>query len=229
MRHTLRALILLTALAFGAPPLAAQGSDTTTLTPARRRALLANPAHPFWKSRAPDTVALDLESSKGTITIELIREWAPLGVDRFYNLARAGYFDDTRFYRVVAGYIAQFGLSANPATASLWRNRKLRPDSLRTNNVRGTVTYAQHNARDRATDLFINLRDNPTLDSLGFAPIGRVIEGMEVADSLHWGYGDIPSLPAPMGNPRRFYGESNRYLDKEFPKLDRIVSIKVRR
>jgi cyclophilin family peptidyl-prolyl cis-trans isomerase len=207
---------------------AAQQGGSAPLTPAQRRAVLMNPAHAHWKTKAPDTVSVDVETSRGVFTIELLREWAPRGVDRFYNLARAGYFDDSRFYRVVPGYVAQFGLAGNPAIASLWRRQKLRPDSVRTSNVRGTVTFAQYDPRDRATDVFINLRDNADLDTMSFAPVGRVTQGMEVVDSLYRGYGDVPTMPPPVGNPKRLYGESNTYLDKEFPKLDRIVSIKVR-
>ncbi|MEO7965180.1 MAG: peptidylprolyl isomerase [Gemmatimonadaceae bacterium] len=227
-RGVLRLLPLAATIAISTTATAAQSPNAAPLSAAQRRAMLANPAHVFWKAKAPDTVTIDVETSKGALTIELIREWAPRGVDRFYNLARAGYFDDSRFYRVIPYYIAQFGLAGNPSLASLWRGIKIRADSLRTQNLRGTLTYAQYNPRDRATDVFINLRDNANLDSLHFAPIGRVTEGMEVADSLYAGYGDIPSLPPPMGNPRRLYGESNKYLDKEFPKLDHIVSIKIR-
>ncbi|MCC6771704.1 MAG: peptidylprolyl isomerase [Gemmatimonadaceae bacterium] len=221
-------LIAVTPLALSTRPAHAQADSASSLSPAQRRALLLAPTRAFWKAKAPDTVALDVETSRGTFTIELIREWAPNGVDRFYNLARAGFFDDSRFYRVLPFYIAQFGHPASPAIGATWRDRKLRPDSVRTSNERGTLTYAQFTPRDRATTLFINLRDNVNLDTLGFAPIGRVIEGIEVADSLYGGYGEIPASPAPMGNPRRFYGESNRFLDKEYPKLDRILSITVR-
>lgn len=221
------------ALALAGVDAAAQAAPTAPtpaapLTAAQQRALLMDPTRPFWRSKAPDTVALDMETSKGTISIELIREWAPNGVDRFYNLARAGFFDDTRFYRVLPFYIAQFGQPANPAVGNVWRGRKLRPDSVRTSNVQGTLTYAQFNPRDRSTTLFINLNDNISLDSLGFAPIGRVTAGIEFATSIYSGYGELPSSPPPMGNPRRFYGESNKFLDKEYPKLDRIVSITVR-
>jgi cyclophilin family peptidyl-prolyl cis-trans isomerase len=101
-------------------------------------------------------------------------------------------------------------------------------DSVRASNLRGAVSFAQYTRTDRTTNVFINLRDNVALDSLGFAPIGRVIQGMEVVDSLYSGYGEIPAMPAPLGNPRRLYRESNRYLDQEFPKLDRIVAITVR-
>ena len=199
-----------------------------TLTPAQRRTVLMTPSHPHWRTRAPDTVALEMETSKGTLTLELIREWAPHGVDRFYNLVRAGFYDDTRFYRVLPFYIAQFGQPASPAVGALWRERKIPRDSVRAHNERGTITYAQFNPRGRATTLFINLNDNFSLDSLHFAPIGRVTAGMELADQIYAGYGEMPSAPAPEGNPRRFYGESNKFLDKEYPKLDRIIAIRLR-
>lgn len=224
----LRALAFVVATLLLPTRASSQATPDTPLTPTQRRAVLMNPANPFWKTKAPDTVVLDMETSRGTLTIELIREWAPNGVDRFYNLARAGFYDDTRFYRVLPFYIAQFGQPANPAVGNLWRERKLRPDSVRTSNVRGTLTFAQFNPRDRATTLFLNLNDNLGLDSLHFAPIGRVTAGMEFADQIYAGYGEIPSSPPPVGNPRRFYGESNRFLDKEYPKLDRIVAIRVR-
>ncbi|HUQ80789.1 MAG TPA: peptidylprolyl isomerase [Gemmatimonadaceae bacterium] len=197
-------------------------------TPAARRALLLAPANPFWLARAPDTVTADIETSRGKITVELLREWAPRGVDRFYNLARAGYFDDSRFYRVLFGYVAQFGIAGDPAIARVWSQRKIRPDSARTPNARGTLTFAQFKPTDRATNLFINLRDNPSLDSLSFVPIGRVVQGMEVADSLYAGYGEVPMAEPPIGDPKRLYRESNKYMDAEYPKLDRVVRITIR-
>ena len=197
-------------------------------TPAQRRALLLAPTRGFWSTRAPDTVTADIETSRGTITVELPRHWAPHGVDRFYNLARAGYYDDSRFYRVLYGYVAQFGIAGDPAIARLWSRRKLRPDSARTPNARGTLSYAQFRPDDRTTNLFINLRDNPGLDSLGFAPIGHVVDGMEVADSLFAGYGELTMAEPPLGDGRRLYRESNRYMDAEYPKLDRILKVTVR-
>ena len=197
-------------------------------TPAQRRALLLAPTRAFWSTRAADTVTADIETSRGIITIELLREWAPHGVDRFYNLARAGYFDDSRFYRVVYAFIAQFGIAGDPAIARLWSQRTLRADSVRAPNARGTITYAQYKPTDRTTNLFINLRDNPNLDSLGFAPIGRVTEGMEVVDSLYSGYGEVTMAEPPIGDAKRLYRESNKYLDAEYPKLDRILKVTVR-
>jgi peptidyl-prolyl cis-trans isomerase A (cyclophilin A) len=197
-------------------------------TPAQRRAVLLAPTRAFWSTRAPDTVSADIETSRGTITVELPREWAPHGVDRFYNLARAGYFDDSRFYRVVYGFIAQFGIARDPAIARLWSQQRLRPDSLRVPNARGTISYAQYKPTDRTTNLFINLNDNATLDSLGFTPIGRVVQGMEVADSLYSRYGELTMAEPPIGDAKRLYRESNRYMDAEYPKLDRIVKITIR-
>jgi peptidyl-prolyl cis-trans isomerase A (cyclophilin A) len=223
-----RLVAVVSALTLWTQVCAAQAEPNAPLSAAQRRALLMDPSRAFWRTTAPDTVTLDVETSRGTITIELIREWAPNGVDRFYNLARAAFFDDSRFYRVLPFYIAQFGQPGNPTVGAIWRERKIRPDSVRSSNVRGTLTYAQFTPKDRSTTLFINLRDNLALDSLKFAPIGRVIEGMEAADSLYSGYGEIPTSKPPIGNPRRFYGESNKFLDKAYPKLDRIVSIKVR-
>ena len=197
-------------------------------TPAQRRALLLAPTRAFWSTRAPDTVTADIETSRGIITLELLREWAPHGVDRFYNLARAGYFDDSRFYRVVYAFVAQFGIAGDPAIARLWSQRTLRPDSVRVPNARGTITFAQYKPTDRTTNLFINLSDNPSLDTLGFAPIGRVVEGMAVADSLYSLYGELPMAEPPIGDPKRLYRESNKYMDAEYPKLDRIVKVAIR-
>jgi cyclophilin family peptidyl-prolyl cis-trans isomerase len=195
------------------------------LDSARRRTLLHWPTDPFWSTRAPDTVLVDIETTRGPITVVLRRAWAPHGVDRAYNLARAGYFDDSRFYRVVDGFIAQFGLAGDPVIAGVWSRRTLPPDARRVSNTRGTVTFAQSKADDRATNLFINLGDNSNLDALGFAPIGRVVKGMAVADRLYSGYGERPMAKA---NAARVYGESNAFLDAKYPKLDRIRKVTIR-
>jgi cyclophilin family peptidyl-prolyl cis-trans isomerase len=202
--------------------------QTAPLTPAQRQAMLRAPSNAFWSTRAPDTVTADIQTSRGTITVELLREWAPHGVDRFYNLARAGYFDDSRFYRVVYAFVAQFGIAGDAAIARLWSQQKLRPDSARTPNARGTMAYAQTKPTDRNTNLFINLADNRSLDSLGFTPIGRVVQGMEVADSLYSRYGEMTMADPPFGDGKRLYRESNKYMDAEYPKLDRILKVTIR-
>ena len=195
------------------------------LDSARRRTLLHWPTDPFWSTRAPDTVLVDIETTRGLITVVLRRAWAPHGVDRVYNLARAGYFDDSRFYRVVDGFIAQFGLAGDPVIAGVWSRQALPPDPRRVSNTRGTVTFAQAKPDDRATTLFINLGDNANLDALGFAPIGRVVKGMAIAHRLYAGYGERPMAKA---NTKRVYGESNAFLDAKYPKLDRIRKVTVR-
>lgn len=199
-----------------------------TPTAAQQRSLLINPTRAFWTTRAPATVIAEMKTSRGTVTIELVRAWAPAGVDRFYNLARAGYYDDSRFYRVIAGFIAQFGLAGDPLVAKAWSRKQLPADPVRAMNVRGTIAYAQFKPTDRTTNVFINLRDNPSLDTLRFAPFGRVLQGMDVVDSLYAYYGEFPAADAPLGNPKRLYGESNKYLDEKFPQLDRIRRITIR-
>ncbi|MEP6619546.1 MAG: peptidylprolyl isomerase [bacterium] len=198
------------------------------LTTTQRKAVLLDPRRPFWTAHAPELVTADIETSRGMITLELIRSWAPAGVDRFYNLARAGYFDDSRFFRVISNFVAQFGIAGDPAVARTWSQRKLPADSAREHNVRGTITFAQNKPTDRTTNVFINMRDNPELDTLRFAPFGRVVQGMVVVDSLFADYGEFPAADAPLGNPKRLYGESNKYLDERFPKLDRIVKVTIR-
>jgi cyclophilin family peptidyl-prolyl cis-trans isomerase len=210
------------------PSRGAQPKATAPPTGAQRRALLLDPTRAFWSTHAPETFTADIETSRGTITIELTRAWAPVGVDHFYNLARAGYFDDSRFFRVLFGFVAQFGIAGDPAIANLWGRRTIPADSVREHNLRGTLAYAQFKPSDRTTNVFINLRDNPNLDTLKFALIGRVVQGMEVADSLFANYGELPISEPPLGNPKRLYAESNRYLDEKYPKLDRILKITIR-
>lgn len=232
-----RTLLLTAVLAVLAPPTQAPRAQAPARRPpaapppaapldsARLRGMLHRPTDPFWSTRAPDTVLIDIQTTRGPITVALRRAWAPHGVDRAYNLARAGYFDDSRFYRVVDGFVAQFGLAGDPLIADLWSRQPLPPDARRVSNARGTVTFAQLKPGDRTTNLFINLRDNARLDALGFAPIGRVVKGMAVADRLYAGYGERPMAKA---NTARLYAESNGFLDAKYPKLDRIRKVTLR-
>jgi len=211
-----------------AAPKKAAPSTAAPRTAAQRQATLLDPNLPFWKTHAPATFIADFETSKGKMAVEFTREWAPVGVDHFYNLARAGYFDDSRFYRVVPSFVAQFGLAGDPRVANLWGATTLKADPVRESNVRGTLSYAQFKPTDRSTNIFINLRDSKNLDTLGFTPIGRVIEGMEVADSLYNAYGDLPISDPPLGDVKRMYREANKYLDEKYPKLDRIIRVTIR-
>lgn len=171
---------------------------------------------------APAAFRARFETSKGTFVIEVHREWAPLGADRFYTLVRSGYFDGVRFFRVLAGFMAQFGIHGDPHVTGQWRARSIRDDPVRQSNTRGRVTFATAGPDTRTTQLFINYGDNHRLDQSGFAPIGQVIEGMEVVDRLYSGYGE--GVPAGRGPDQgRIELEGNRYLERDFPKLDFIV------
>jgi cyclophilin family peptidyl-prolyl cis-trans isomerase len=191
--------------------------------PSPDRTVLLRPADPFWKTHAPNVYRARFETSKGRFVIEVYRQWAPLGADRFFNLVRAGFFDDSRFFRVVPDFIAQFGIAGDPAIARLWRDRTFADDPARELNLRGTVAFAMKGPNDRRTQLYINLRDNARNDGQGFAMIGRVIEGMAVVDSLYAGYGETTGGGMRAGHQQRLFEEGNAYLDREFPKLDRIL------
>jgi peptidyl-prolyl cis-trans isomerase A (cyclophilin A) len=154
------------------------------------------------------------------------RGGARRGADRLYGLVRYGYYDGARFFRAVPNFVVQFGIAADSATTATMRERKLADDSVRMENVRGTLTFATAGPNTRTTQLFINLRDNRRLDSLGFAPLGRVIDGMRVVDSLYLGYGEGP--PRGRGPSQdRITNEGEAYLAREFPLLDKIDSARV--
>lgn len=170
---------------------------------------------------APDSFDVRFETTKGDFVVRARREWAPHGVDRFYSLVEDGFFDDTRFYRVIDGFVVQFGLSGDPRENATSRPRTIPDDQVVTNNVKGTVTFAMAGPDTRTTQLFINLVDNRRLDTMGFAPIGEVVDGMDVVESLHSGYGE----GAPRGrgpDQSRIHAEGNAYLDREYPELDAI-------
>ena len=182
-------------------------------------ARLRNPA--ALNEKAPDTYKANFDTSKGTFTITVNRAWAPLGADRFYNLVKNGFYDDVRFYRVMPGFMAQVGIHGNPTIAKAWVNARIQDDPVKQSNRRGFVTFATGGPNTRTTQIFINFRDNLSLDKMGFAPFGEVTSGMNVVDRLYSGYGDGP--PDGKGpNQPRVQGEGNTYLNKDFPRLDFI-------
>jgi cyclophilin family peptidyl-prolyl cis-trans isomerase len=186
-------------------------------------ARLLNPADPEWRRSAPSRFVVRLDTSRGAIRIEVVRALAPRGADRFYNLVRHGYYDETRFFRVVAGRWAQFGIHGNPRIAGTWRTQTLPDDARQASNVRGAVTYAWAVPNGRTTQVFINLRDNSsTLDEQGFAPIGKVTEGMEVADALYAGYGEESGGGIRGGRQDPLFDSGNEYLLRRYPRLDYI-------
>lgn len=175
---------------------------------------------------APDSFKVAVETSKGNFTIMARRSWAPLGVDRFYHLVQLGYFDEARFFRVLHGFMAQFGLSGDPKVNAAWEPLNLEDDPVKQSNKRGTVSFATGGPNTRTTQLFINYVDNANLDGMGFAPIGEVIDGMAVVDSLYGEYGEGP--PSGGGPDQgRIAAEGNAYLTQSFPKLDFIRKARI--
>jgi peptidyl-prolyl cis-trans isomerase A (cyclophilin A) len=168
------------------------------------------------KLPAPDSFRVAFETSKGRFVVQVDRKLAPRGADRFYELVVDGFFDENRFFRVVPGFVAQFGLSNDKEINERWDDKTIKDDSVRTSNTRGTLVYATEGPDRRAHQLFINLADkNSRLDRMGFAPIGRVVEGMSVVDSLYSGYGDQP-------NQHLIRSLGISYLRRMFPKLDYV-------
>ena len=193
------------------------------LTSFAGNSVLDQPRDGFWGTAAPQVFQAKFETSKGEFVIEAHRDWAPRGVDRFYNLVRAGFFDDSRFFRVRAGFIAQFGIAGDPRIAQLWRNESIADDPVRESNLRGTIAYAMTGPNARTTQLFINLVDNSKLDAQGFAPIGKVISGMNVVDQLYSGYGEDAGGGMRGGKQDKIFAEGNTGLNRDFPRLDKII------
>lgn len=188
------------------------------------RSPLLTPDAPEMNRRAPDLFRVRLDTSQGVILLEIHRDWSPHGVDRFYNLARASYYDGARFFRVIKERWAQFGIHGDPKISNLWRTRTIPDDPRRASNVRGSIAYAFAVPHGRTTQVFINLRDNSaTHDAEPFVPFGRVVEGMEVADALDAEYGESAGGGIRAGKQGPLFEGGNAYLARNFPRLDYIV------
>jgi len=176
--------------------------------------------------QAPDRFRVRFETTKGPFVVEVTRAWAPRGADRFFNLVRAGYYDDVAFFRVIEGFMVQFGINGDPRVNAVWREARIPDDPVTQSNRRGMVTYAMAGPDTRTTQLFINFKNNASLDAQGFAPFGRVVEGLSVVDSLYSGYGE--GAPRGMGPDQgRVQGEGNAYLRGSFPRLDFVKTARV--
>lgn len=179
------------------------------------------PASAAMSERAPATFSARFETSSGAFVVTVHRDWAPRGADRFYNLVKSGYYDGVRFFRVISGFMAQFGIHGDPQVSAAWRDQRIPDDPVRQSNARGIVSFATAGPDTRTTQLFINYGDNSRLDGAGFAPFGQVVEGMDVVDRLYAEYGE----GAPRGrgpDQSRIQAEGNAYLDREFPRLDHV-------
>jgi len=171
----------------------------------------------------PPVFSVRLDTTKGPIVIEVHRDWAPHGADRFYELVTSGYYDDNRFFRVVAGRWAQFGINGNPEVAKKWRERAIPDDPRRESNVRGSVAFAFAVPNGRTTQMYIALTDlSATQDQQGFAPFGKVVSGMEAADALNSEYGENSGSGIRAGRQQPLFDGGNEYMDRQFPRLDRI-------
>jgi peptidyl-prolyl cis-trans isomerase A (cyclophilin A) len=215
MRRTLATLVSAFAL------------STLALTaPVQAQSKLDVPAN--LTEKAPATFKVKFDTSKGAFVVEVNREWAPNGADRFYNLVKNGFYDDVRFFRVISGFMVQFGISGNPKLSAPWREARIADDPVKQSNKRGTITYAMAGPNTRTSQVFVNFADNANLDNSGFAPFGRIVSGMDVVDKLNAEYGE----GAPRGrgpDQGRIQAEGNAYLNKDFGRLDYVKKATIER
>jgi peptidyl-prolyl cis-trans isomerase A (cyclophilin A) len=190
--------------------------------PAASKAALMNPAK--LNETAPATYNAQFDTSAGTFVIEVTRAWAPRGADRFYNPVKNGFFDDARFFRVVSGFMVQFGINGDPEIQKHWAEANFPDDPVKQSNKRGFVTFAKRAVpNSRSTQVFINFGDNAGLDRQGFAPFGQVVSGMEVVDKLYSVYGEAPSQ-----QQGRIQVEGNKFLNASYPRLDYIKTATIK-
>lgn len=215
------ALALVLLLAAAAAPAQQTAAKPKSSAPPKTTAQTKTAAQK--KDQAPAVYQARFETSKGAFVIEVTRAWAPRGADRFHKLVKSGYYDDCRFFRVIAGFMAQFGINGDPEVNAAWNGATLTDDPVVKSNRRGYVSFAMSGPNSRTTQVFINYDDrNANLDGMGFAPFGRVVQGIEVVDALYSGYGE----GAPRGrgpDQGRIQALGNAYLNSRFPKLDYIV------
>ncbi|HBC62815.1 MAG TPA: peptidylprolyl isomerase [Planctomycetaceae bacterium] len=176
---------------------------------------LVNAQETARSTKAPDKFRVKFETSCGDFTVEVQRDWAPLGADRFHELVQAGFYDECRFFRVVPGFVVQWGMNGDPAVYAKWKDREIKDDKVTQSNREGMITFASRGPNTRTCQLFINLADNERLDDLGFAPFGKVVEGLDAVKKITSEYGQRPQQPL-------IQEEGNAYLKKEFPKMDYI-------
>lgn len=178
------------------------------------------------EEKAPGVFRVRFDTSKGPFVIEARKDWAPRGTDRFFELVKAGFYDEARFFRVLPRFVIQFGINKDPKMSELWSQLQIVDDPSKQSNTRGTVTFAKRGPNSRTTQIFINMADNLSLDGTGFPPFGKVVEGMEVVEKLYPGYGEM----SPNGNgpdPIKIQAMGNEYLIRNFPQLDFIKTARV--
>ena len=210
--------ILICLTFFFAVPTASVAGEETAEKPEPNPALL-DPS--LATEKAPDTYRVKMETTAGDFVIEVHREWAPRGADRFYNLVKIGYFDDIAFFRVLSGFMAQAGFNGDPAVSRAWLNSRIKDDPVTKSNTEGMVSFANGGPDTRSAQFFINYGDNSYLDDMSFSPFGKVVEGFESVQALYSGYGEgEPNGKGPAQS--KLYRRGNPYLEAEFPELDYI-------
>jgi peptidyl-prolyl cis-trans isomerase A (cyclophilin A) len=216
-----------------APPPAEPAPAAAPAAPAAEGAVPAAEAAPAKKGllspakldeQAPPKYKAKFTTTKGAFVLEVTRDWAPLGADRFYNLVKNGFFDGVKFFRVIKGFMVQFGISGDPKISAAWRDAEFKDDPVKQSNQRGTISFATKGPNTRTTQVFINYVDNSRLDGMGFSPFGKVVSGMDVLDQLFGEYGGAPSEQQP-----RIQDEGNAFLEREFPKLDAVKKAEIAR
>ena len=206
------------ALVSAIPALPAGQAETHSRTHMTTDPALLHPAE--LKAKAPDVYDVKFTTTKGDFVVQVNRAWAPIGADRFYNLVKHGFFTGAPFFRVVPGFIIQFGLTGDPAVNRVWQNANIKDDPVTQSNKPGYLTFATAGPNTRTTQLFINFGNNTFLDNQGFAPFGQVTSGMDVVKNLYSGYGESPNQGA-------ITSQGKAYIEKNFPKIDSIVSATV--
>lgn len=175
--------------------------------------------------QAPPTFRVNFDTTKGRFVVQVTRDWAPIGADRFYNLVKNGFYNEVRFFRVIPNFMVQFGMHGDPAIQKAWQTARLRDDPVKQGNTRGRIVFAHAGPNSRTTQVFINFRDNSrALDGQGFAAFGEVVEGMNVVDQIYSGYGESSDGGGKGPTQSRIAAEGNAYLAKSFPQLDYIKS-----
>ncbi len=203
-------IIVLAGLALA---LAGCGSEAPKHAEAPRKSKAAEPMPDMWRAR--------VETTQGPFVIEVYKDWAPKGAERFWKLVTTGFFDDSRFYRVRPGFIVQFGIASDPTVNAMMNSSAVDDDPVKEKNVKGTVSFAQSGKNTRRTQVFVNLKNNPELDRTGFVPFGKVVEGMDVFEKLYAGYGEW-SPPGHGPESSKMQTQGNAYLDARFPRLDKL-------
>lgn len=201
--------------------LAGCNSSYVNATPEQAQKVLMDASNVEMEATAPDTFQARFETTKGPFVVEVVRDLSPHGADRFYNLVRHRYYDGNKFFRVLPGFIVQWGMNGDVEINKLWSEQTIPDDEVATTNARGTITFAKPSSPDsRSTHLFVNYKDNGHLDATGFAPFGRVIEGMEVLEQINHEYGQTP-------NQGMIASGGNDYLETYYPNLDAITTARI--